>query len=89
MWTPPTLKSVSSEEFPALTWDSKRSAPPIVTNQGMLFPRGEFQRRIVQALHEVPEAGDIDFIFDSLQWRDTRENTPLRKLLGVPSRLKK
>lgn len=66
MWILLILKSASPEVLQALHL-GQQSASPIVTNQGMLFPRGEFQRRIVQALHKVPEAGDVDFIFDSLQ----------------------
>lgn len=64
----PTCKAISSRELQALHL-GQRLAPLVVTNQGMLFPGGEFQCGVIQALHEVPEAGDVNFILDSLQQR--------------------
>lgn len=64
----PTFKVISSQELQALHL-GQCLAPLMVTNQGMLFPGGQFQCGVVQALHEVPEAGDVNFIFDSLQQR--------------------
>lgn len=64
----PAFKAISFQELQALHL-GQRLAPLMVTNQGMLFPGGQFQCGVVQALHKVPEAGDVNFIFDSLQQR--------------------